>query len=121
MNEIKLLKAFKMGFSIIEIIMVVGIFAVIGILVARTVIFTIRGTNKSEASIVVRENVDYAMNVMQRQLEGAKTVGRVDASVGINRPCDGTARSIIDYQDGSDNWSTFSFEPAATSEDWRRW
>lgn len=62
------------GMSIIEILIVVGIFSVLGILTTRAIILTVGGGKKSENLIKVRENVNYSLAVIERQLRNADSI-----------------------------------------------
>lgn len=59
------------GMSLIEILIVVSVFAILGILTSRSVLTTLRGARKSDSQIKVKENVNYAFSVMERQLRSA--------------------------------------------------
>ena len=59
------------GFSIIELLVVVSVFAILAVLTTQSLVLTLKGARKSEALIQVRENVDYATNIMERVLRGA--------------------------------------------------
>ncbi len=71
-NEIQL-KNYK-GFSLIEILVVVAIFAIIGILTTRSIFTTLKSARKSDSLVRVRENVNYAMGIMERQIRNAESV-----------------------------------------------
>lgn len=62
------------GISIIELLVVVLVFAVISVLATQTIALSLRGSRKSESSIAVRENLNYALSVMERQLHNAESV-----------------------------------------------
>ncbi|MGA2910628.1 MAG: type II secretion system protein [Candidatus Microgenomates bacterium] len=62
------------GFTLLEILVVVSIFAVLGILVTRSVILTLQGTQKTESLIRARENLDYSLNIIERGLRGASSI-----------------------------------------------
>jgi Tfp pilus assembly protein PilE len=79
------------GTSFIEILIVVAVFAILGLLVARVTLVTLRGSNKSEALIKVRENLDYAMAVMERQIRNAEGV-----------TCPNTSPTKLEYKDDRD-------------------
>lgn len=64
----------KKGVSLIEMLIVVAIFAVLGILISRVILTTLRGSNKSNSLIRVRENLDYSLAVMERQIRNADGV-----------------------------------------------
>lgn len=72
MNK-KILKSnnFK-GFSMVELLVVVVIFSMIGYLTTVSIALTMRGARKSEALLEVRSNVSYSMSIMERLLRGAR-------------------------------------------------
>ena len=57
-----------------EILVVITIFAVIGILSTRSVFLTLRGAKKSDSLIRVRENVNNAFSVIERQIRNAEKI-----------------------------------------------
>ena len=62
------------GISMIEVLVVVLVFSVISILGTLTILLSLRGSKRSESTIGVRENVNYSLAVMERQLHNADTV-----------------------------------------------
>lgn len=78
------------GFSLIEILVVIFVFAILATVAVQSLALTIRGTKKSESVIKSRENVQYAVNVMDRQLRNARS---------ISCPVSGTQSNRIDYTD----------------------
>lgn len=71
------------GLSLIEILVVISIFAVIGILSTRSIFLTLRGAKKSDSLVRVRENVNFAMNVIERQIRNAESVDCASSSSSI--------------------------------------
>lgn len=69
--------------SLIEILIVVTIFAVIGILSTRSIFLTIRGAKKSDSLVRVRENVNYSLAVIERQLRNSESVTCPNASTSL--------------------------------------
>jgi prepilin-type N-terminal cleavage/methylation domain-containing protein len=86
------------GMSLIEILIVVGIFSILGILTTRAIILTIGGGKKTENLIKVRENLNYALGVIERQLRNAD---------GIS-DCTNTNTLRIDYMDQNGRSASFS-------------
>lgn len=86
------------GISLIEILIVIGIFAVLGILSTRVVLLSLSGAKKGDAQIKVRENVDYAISIMERQLRNAGSI----------TPCPNLNPLILNYNDSSDAAASFS-------------
>ncbi len=64
----------KKGFSLVEILVVISIFALIGILTTRSIFTTLRSARKSDSLVKVRENVNYALGVIERQIRSAESV-----------------------------------------------
>ena len=88
------------GMSLLEILVVVAIFAILGIIVARAVILTIGGSKKSESLIKVRENLDYAVGVAERQIRNANSI--------VNCATQPQDTSVINYLDQDGIASSFS-------------
>jgi len=62
------------GISMIEILVVVLVFSVISILGTQSILLSLRASKRSESTIGVRENVNYSLAVMERQLHNADSV-----------------------------------------------
>ncbi len=94
------MKKSKSGVSLIEILVVITVFAVLGILATRAILLSLVGSRKGDAQIKVRENVDYAVSVMERQLRNAESVS---PCLEIPEPV-----SVINYNDSDNNPSSFT-------------
>ncbi len=88
------------GMSLLEILVVVVIFSVLGIIVTRSVLLTLRGSKRSESSVKVRENVNFSLGVMERQLRNSDLIPN----------CPNPDPEELDYIDEFGNSSTFSCE-----------
>lgn len=88
----------KKGISLIEILVVVTVFTILGILATRAVLLTLRGTNRSASTVNVRENLNYALSVMERQLRNSQNV----------TPCPNTDTTTLSYTDIGGNTTSFS-------------
>jgi len=62
------------GISLLEILVAVAIFAVLGVMVTRSIALTLRGSKKSELTLKVRENISYSLSVIERQLRNADSI-----------------------------------------------
>ncbi len=80
----------RRGFSLVEILIVVLIFAVIGLLLSQTIILTLQTTKKADTTTRVRENVDFALTSIDRQLHSALSISSV---------CDGSKLTVLNYTD----------------------
>jgi prepilin-type N-terminal cleavage/methylation domain-containing protein len=87
------------GVSLIEIIVVVGIFAILAIISTRAVLLSLMGSKKSTTALMVRENVNYALGVIERQLRNAESVN----------PCPNSEPyDVLNYVDSLGQASSFS-------------
>ncbi len=64
----------KSGFSLVEMLVTISIFAVIGVLTTRAVSITLRGSKRADSSIRVRETLNYSMGVIERQIRNATKI-----------------------------------------------
>ena len=86
------------GISLLEILVAVAIFAVLGVMVTRSIALTLRGSKKSELTLKVRENIGYSLSVIERQLRNADSITSCSSDTEIG------------YIDSFGNPSTFSCE-----------
>lgn len=85
------------GISLLEILVVITVFSILAILATIAILSTLRGSRKSEALIRVRENVDYSLAVMERNIRNAESF--------VN--C-GSETKAISYLDENGRSSSFS-------------
>lgn len=62
------------GFTMVEILVTISIFAVVGILSANSLFLTIKGSKKSDSTVRVREGVNSALSIIERQLRNAEYI-----------------------------------------------
>lgn len=102
----KSIKNHVSGISLIEILVVIAIFSILGVLATRSVLLTLRGTKKSESTFKVRENVNYALGVIERQIRNSNNV---DVAACNLNPL------VLSYVDQNGASTTFSCtSPGAT-------
>lgn len=94
-------KKTKAGVSLFEITIVVAIFATIAILTTRSTFLTLRGSRKSDSQIKVKENLEYSLSIIERQIRNADL---------ISSTCDGSSLSRVDYVDSAGTSTFFSCE-----------
>ncbi len=84
----------RAGFSLIEMLVVMFLFALLAFIVTQSTLQSFRGTRKVDASSKVRDNLDFAASLVERNIRNAKLITSV---------CDGASHSTISYlaQDGS--------------------
>jgi hypothetical protein len=85
------------GISLLEILVVIAIFTVLAVITTRAVLLTLRGSRKSESMAKVREDLDYSLSVIDRNLRNAEEIDV--ASCTGNR---------VDYVDELGNSSYFA-------------
>ena len=91
----------KNGFTLIEIIVVVGILGIIAVIGSGAFFSILRGSTKTKTLQMVRQNGDYAISVMERMIRNARVL--------ISPTTDSTVTSItIKNPDGGE--TTFSCE-----------
>ncbi len=86
------------GLSLIEILVVITIFSMLGLLISSSLILTIRGARKSESLVKVRENLNYAVAVIERNVRNANSIYN----------CSGEPSSTISYFDQFGQLTSFS-------------
>lgn len=93
------------GFSLVEILIVISIFSIIGVLTTRTVLLTMRGAKKSDSQVRVRENVNYALSVIERQIRNSESVTCTASTTIFNYiSLEGTSTSFSCVTAGSDKY-----------------
>src|SRR5258706_12974663 len=60
------------GFSLIEMLVVMFVFSILAIVVVQTLAITLRGSKESESQVQARENIQYAISVMDRTVRNAR-------------------------------------------------
>lgn len=86
------------GMSLLEILVVIAIFAILGIIVTRSVVLSIGGSRKSESVVKVRENLNYSLAIIERQIRNANSISQ----------CPNPDPTRIDYKDRDGNPAFFS-------------
>lgn len=61
----------KKGYSVIEILVVIGVFAVLAVVATQSVSLSLRSSKKSDSTMVVRNELDYAAGSIERNLQFA--------------------------------------------------
>lgn len=93
------------GMSLMEILVVVAIFAVLGVITTRSIILTLQGSKKSESTIKVRENLDYSLGIIERQIRNANSI------LG----CKTSTSTVLNYIDQNGQPASFSCVNIGTS------
>lgn len=91
---------YNRGISLMEILVVVTIFGALGIIVSSSIILTLQGSKKSEGVVAVRENLDYSLSIMERQIRNADSIPDSD--------CPGASPYVLNYFDQDNNKTSLS-------------
>lgn len=83
----------------LEILIVVTLFAFLGLIVTGSIILSLQGSKKSEGQTKVSENLSYAMSVIERQIRNANSVP--DCATNIDS-------HILNYTDQNGDATSFS-------------
>lgn len=91
----------RQGFTLIEILIVVGVFSILALTASMTFFNLLKSSTKSRTTILVKQNGDYAMGVMTRMIRNARKLESCVSSsdhITIRNP-DGypTTFSCIDH------------------------
>jgi len=76
----------RSGFTLIEIIVVVGILGIIMIMGSNLFFSILRGSTKTKILQLVKQNGDYAISVMGRMIRNARSVSGSGSSITIVNP-----------------------------------
>lgn len=102
------------GFSIIELLIVTLVFTILAVLATQSIALTLKGSRKSEAVLEVRQNLDYAFSVMERQIRPAEDVSCTDTELSYTDE-NGVAQTIV-CQTGPPGYLEFSGERLTNPE-----
>lgn len=94
------------GFSLIEMLIVLFVFAILAIVATQTLTLSLRGSKKSESVSKNRENIQYAVNVMDRLLRNARDITCATPSPATS--------NRVDYIDEYGNAAYFSCQTVGT-------
>jgi prepilin-type N-terminal cleavage/methylation domain-containing protein len=98
------------GMTLLEVLVVITIFAVLGVLVTESVALALQGARKSASIVRTRENLDYSLGIIERQIRGASSI----TSPCPTPPDTPNPTTEIDYLDGNGNSSAFSCQQLGT-------
>ena len=87
------------GFSLVELLIAVGIFAIVAVVTTQSLSSSLKNSRKSDAIRKTRENVDYSISTMERLLRNAQSVTCTSSSPTGSR---------LDYVDQYGKLTSFS-------------
>ena len=91
------------GYTLVELLMVIMIFTVISVLAAFSISYTLRGSKKSESSIRVKNDIDYAMSIIERNIRNAKSIISC-SSTQVNYVSEFANSSYFECSGGTNNY-----------------
>ena len=62
------------GYSLIEVLVVISIFAVLGAIAAQSIAYSLRNSRKANSVIQGRQNLEYAVSIIERRLRNAQDI-----------------------------------------------
>ncbi len=86
------------GFSLIEVLVAIVMFTLLAIVATQTTVQSLRGSRVSDAGTQVRENMEYALSVLERHVRNASSI--VSA-------CDGSSLQTLTYLNEKGRQATF--------------
>jgi len=84
------------GYSLMEVMIAIGVFALLAVLVTQALVVSLKSVRKSDAQNRVRANLDSAVSVMERQLRNANSIDTCTGGLGIT------------YRDTKNNLTSFT-------------
>ncbi|OGM09132.1 hypothetical protein A2159_01730 [Candidatus Woesebacteria bacterium RBG_13_34_9] len=93
-----------MGFSLIEMLVTVFVFAVIAIISTQSLSNSLRSSTKTNSTLKVRENLDFTLSTMERLLHNAKSIDCVTSNAATLNYIDeyGNSASFVRATSGTD-------------------
>lgn len=73
-NKIRIQWKNQRGYTLLELLTVVGLLSVIGVIVLSVIFISIRGTQKSDTSEVIRQNGEVALSQIVKNIRYAKSL-----------------------------------------------
>jgi len=96
----------KKGFTLVEIMVMMGIMSIIGVVATNIFLTTSRSSMKTKVINDLKQQGDSAMSVMEKIIRGA---GSIENMAVV---CNGSGREDLTIYDLNNNVATFSCNPA---------
>lgn len=78
-----LFRTSERGFTLLELLVTMGVFAVVGVTVVTILVTTLREVNKTNVIASVRQNGDYALTTMSRNIREAASLQNPPPPCGV--------------------------------------
>ncbi len=82
------------GFSLLEVLVVLAVFSLLAIISTTAVLLAVRGAQKSSTTGRVRENTDYTLATIERQIRNATEITTCNADTIIFKDQDSNQTSF---------------------------
>lgn len=110
----------NLGFTMIEILVVVGILGVIAVIGSNMFFTTLRASNKTKVLAVIKQNGNYALSIMERIIRDSQEVV-ANCGVGMKKikvkRLDGSETEFSCNQEGTVNGNIASNSARLTSSE----
>ncbi len=83
------------GFTLIELLVAIFIFSLVTIAIVSVFVFTVTAYGKAKAIKTVKENAQFAMNSIAKDIRMGKIESYYKVGVGSTAPLDGTLKSYL--------------------------
>jgi prepilin-type N-terminal cleavage/methylation domain-containing protein len=104
------MKRYRKGYTLIELLVVMVVLALVSIVATQTIVAILRASKKAEAINKVRQNLDYAVSAMERQIRSAKTITSTCSTTG-------TVSNMISFLDAGGTAVVFTcFNPNSSGQ-----
>ncbi len=97
----------KFGFSLIEVMIVLTIFSILAVISTQAILTTLTATGKAQSATRIRNDVDYALSSIERNLHNAS-----DVTV-----CPVTDTNTLEYVDDFGTTTKFSCVNVGSGQD----
>lgn len=102
--KVKMIKTTTRGFTLMEMIVVLGSFAILAVISTSVLFVALNNMAKARVTREVRRNGDSALQIMERQLRVAQALSPVPTECGGN---------IVKYLDQYGNYAQFTCQSSA--------
>jgi prepilin-type N-terminal cleavage/methylation domain-containing protein len=98
----------KRGFTLLEIVVVLGIMAIVGLFLTQIFFSTIRGSGKSQVTSAIKQNGQAAIEAMDKTIRGSDKVVEVCSS--------GNGMVIYKSKSETSLYTRFVYQPATNTQ-----
>lgn len=88
----------KLGFSLIEVMVVLTIFSILAVISTQAILTTLTATGKAQSATRIRNDVDYALSSIERNLHNASEIS----------VCPVSDSNVLEYVDDFGTTTRFS-------------